>query len=449
MHFSVPVLAFLFLAAAPAAAASGAGCEVGGYRLADGQYVDVGPAHGPGLRWRRLDGTTGALTRETGEVWTSTMGWTGRADGKQVSFDCASGTIRFDGAAGARVDFEVVATRFDVEGAELAGRLVMPQGHEPVPVVVLVHGAEPTSARDFYALQRMLPAAGIGAFVYDKRGTGASSGEYTHDYLTLAVDAIAAAREARRLGGERISRLGYQAGSQGGWVAPLAARIEPVDFIVVGFGLAVSPLRAERELIRLDMERNGHGPDIVAKAMEVADAVDAVVVSNFQAGYDRLAAVRSQYGKEAWFADVQGSITAMLLETPPETMRIEGPKLVPSVPFHYDPTPVLRNLDVPQLWILGEDDVVAPAPETSRRLAALARSGRPITTAIFPDTDHGIYEYETRPDGSRVSTRAPAGYFAMMRDFIRSGRISEDYGANIVSRPEAAGSGPGQSRSGR
>jgi uncharacterized protein len=433
MCFRLLPPAWLLFGAMMSAHAFGA-CGTGSYALAGGGYVDIAPATGAELRWRMTDGTTGALARGPGEVWTSTMGWTGRADGKRVSFDCARDAIDFDGTRGERIDFDVVETRFDVEGASLAGRLVMPKGDERVPVVVLVHGAELTSARDGYALQRMVPSSGIGAFVYDKRGTGGSSGAYTHDYLTLAVDAIAAAHEARRLAGDRVGRIGYQAGSQGGWVAPLAAGIEPVDFIVVGFGLAVAPLRAERELLAMDMTRQGYGREVVEKAMQVADAVDAVVVSNFQSGYDRLAAVRRKYQQEPWFEHIQGSITAMLFETPPEKLRIDGPKLVPSIPFHYDPMPVLRNLDTPQLWILGGDDVVAPAPETSHRLTALAKAGKPITTAIFPDADHGIYEYETAPDGTRISTRASAGYFMMMRDFILEGRIAGDYGGEILSR---------------
>ena len=410
-------------------------CPIGSYILADGSFIDIARTSGRELRWRRKDGTTGALSRGAGQRWMSTMGWTGRPDGTRVSFDCARNEIRFADTLGKRIAFDVVESRFDVEGASLAGRLVMPTGARPVPIVVLIHGAETSSARDLYALQRIFPSAGIGAFVYDKRGTGASSGEYTHDYLTLAVDAIAAVHEAKRLAGNRAGRIGYQAGSQGGWVTPLAARIEPVDFVIVGFGLAVSPLRAERELIALDMARHGHGPDIVRKAMEVADAVDAVVVSNFQAGYDRLAAVRRKYGNESWFGDLQGSITKILLETSAEQMRVKGPKLVPSIPFHYDPLAVLQNLNVAQLWILGENDIVSPAPETSRRLAGLSKAGKPITTAIFPGVDHGIYEYEIRADGSRVSTRAPAGYFALMRDFILRRPIGQGYGAEFISRP--------------
>ena len=68
-----------------------------------------------------------------------------------------------------------------------------------VPVVVLIHGSEHSSARDSYALQRMLPAEGIGVFVYDKRGTGASGGSYTQDYSVLADDAMQAVRAPETL----------------------------------------------------------------------------------------------------------------------------------------------------------------------------------------------------------------------------------------------------------
>jgi hypothetical protein len=63
----------------------------------------------------------------------------------------------------------------------------------------------------------------------------------------------------------------------------------------------------------------------------------------------------------------------------------------------------------------------------------LKTTGRPITTAVYPLADHGIYEYETRPDGERVSTRNPEGYFQMMRDYIVHGRLDGDYGAARIS----------------
>lgn len=425
----------------PPAVDTAGDCRIGSYRLRDGSVVDIGASDGARLRWRRVDGTTGALAEATDGRWSSTLGWTGRSDGKEVSFSACGGRgIVFDGVAGERIAFDVRETTFDGAGVRLAGRLVLPKGGGRVPIVVLVHGSEHFSARDFYSLQRMLPAAGIGAFVYDKRGTGTSGGRYSQDYLTLATDAIAAMHEAKRLAGTRAGRVGYQAGSQGGWVAPLAARIEPVDFVIVGFGLAVSPLDEDREAIAYDMERHGYGAEVRAKALEVADASAAVLLAGFREGYDRIAAVKAKYGKEPWFAHVHGNITFFLLQTPEATLREQGPSLAPGIPLQYDPMPVLRNLDVPQLWILGADDTDAPVGETSRRLAALAGAGRPIRTVVFPRADHGIYEYETQPDGTRVSTRNPDGYFALMRDFILGLPLRPGYGSGrfLGGRPQAA-----------
>jgi uncharacterized protein len=412
-------------------------CRVGLYELRNGSDVDIGNVDGEHLRWRRKDGTSGKLTKAADGTWTSTLGWTDRADGKRVSFsDCGRGEIRFDGIEGHRVDFETTQTRFQGAGVMLSGRLVMPKGQGPVPVVVLVHGSEHDSARDLYALQRLFPSEGIGAFVYDKRGTGASGGNYTQDFLTLATDAIAATHEARRLAGTRAMRVGYQAGSQGGWVAPLAARIEAVDFVIVGFGLAVSPLEEDRSAIVLDMKRHGYDANI-PQALEVADATGAVVLSQFRDGYDKVDAVRKRYGDAPWFKAIHGNISFLMLEKTPAELRELGPTLFPGAPLQYDPMPVLRNLQVPQLWILGEDDIDAPSAETASRLGSLGEAGAPITAAMFPHAEHGIYEYETTPDGVRLSTRQPDGYFQMMCDFIRDGRLAPQYGSSTLSRPSA------------
>jgi uncharacterized protein len=437
MNIAVAIVATaMFVLAAESAPASDdltGDCRIGTYHLQDGADVDIGATEGPHLRWRRADGTTGVLTKESDGSWTSTLGWTQRPDGKRVSFsDCASGEINFDGVKGKRIAFDVTETKFQGAGVTLAGRLLMPKSSSRVPIVVLIHGSEHDSARDFYALQRLFPAEGIGAFVYDKRGTGASTGRYTQDYLLLADDAIAAVHEAKRLAGSREGRIGYQAGSQGGWVAPLAAKIEPVDFVIVGFGLAVSPLDEDREAIALDMTRHGYGADVMAKAMEVADATAAILLSDFRESYDQLEAVRRKYENEPWFKYVHGDITFALLEMSQAQLRERGPELLPHVPMQYDPMPVLRNLDVPQLWILAADDTDAPSAETEHRLRALAAEGKPIATAVFPHTDHGIYEYETKADGTRMSTRNPDGYFAIMLDFIRTGRVGESYGTSMI-----------------
>jgi uncharacterized protein len=433
------VLLFLSLQGAKAQntqANSTGNCYVGTYHLSDGRDVDIAPSD-ENLEWHMKDGTTGELTPTADGSWSSTLGRTGRPDGKRVLFGgCTAGKVYFDGVEGHRILFDVVETRFQGAGVTLAGRLVLPKGKERVPIAVLVHGSDAESALEgsgVFSLQRLFPSAGIGAFVYDKRGTGASGGKFTHDYLLLADDAIAAMREARRLAGARAQRIGYLGTSQGGWVAPLAAKIEAVDFVVVGYGLAVSPLEEDREAIALDITRHGYGPDVLAKAMEVADATSAVLLSDFHEGYDQVEAVRKKYEKEPWFPLLHGDVSFLILQKSPAELKELGPTLFPCAPLQYDPMPVLRNLHIPQLWALGEDDSDAPSAETAARLKTLAASGSPITTAMFRGAEHVIYEYEVAPDGTRLWTRQPEGYFRMMVDFIRDRRLHGSYGADLVS----------------
>jgi len=428
------VLTCLPVAATGATANPSGNCRVGIYHLQDGSDVDIGLGNDAHLRWRRKDGTSGELTETSDGTWTSTLGWTSRDDGKRVAFsDCSKGELTFAGVKGQRIALATTETRFQSGGVNLAGRLVMPKGGGKVPIVVLISGSEDFSARDFFALQRMFPSEGIGTFVYDKRGTGASEGSYTQSYQLLAKDAVAAVQAARQLAGARAAKVGYQGGSQAGWVMPLAATLTPVDFIVVGYGLAVSPLEEDRSAIVLDMTRHGYGPDVIPKAMEVADATEAVIVSNFKEGYDRVDAVRAKYGSEPWFEHVHGNFTFAVLGMPHDELRQKGPVLLPDVDPRYDPMPILRKLNTPQLWILGEDDIDAPSAETARRLAALAADGRPIVTAMFPRAEHGIFEYETAADGTRLSTRNSDGYFYLMRDFIRTGELHGPYGSSVIS----------------
>ncbi|MES2073542.1 MAG: alpha/beta hydrolase [Pseudomonadota bacterium] len=429
----------VMLATAPLAAqAAVPDCHVGAYRLGDGSFVDIGPSVGSKLRWRRFDGTTGALTKGEDGSWNSTRGWTERADGKKVWFsDCAEGEIKFDGAAGKRIPFEVTETSFENAGVKLAARLVMPKGSGKVPVVVLLHGSENTSARDFFSLQRLLPAEGIGVLVFDKRGTGASGGKYTQDFSLLADDAVAAIREARKLAGARAGRVGYQAGSQGGWIAPIAASRTPVDFVIVSFGLAVTVLDEDREAGALDMTRHGFGPDAVAKAQEITDAAAAMAVTGFTKNIAQFDAVRNKYRNEPWYKYLQGNYVNMVLPVPAEQITEKAKELDVGTPWNYDPMPTLRALNTPQLWIQGDEDLAAPYAETRRRLLSLAALGKPVTTALYAGADHGIYEFELAPDGEeRLSTRNSDGYNRMMRDYIFNGKLQGSYGKAQIEQPK-------------
>lgn len=440
-QFVTMLLASLVICVGPAPAGITKDCHIGSYRLADGRAIDIAQSDDDTLRWRMFSGETGQLHPLKNGTWSSTYGWTGRPDGKTVSFsNCGQGRIVFGKEPGKRIAFDVIDTTFQSNGVRLAGRLLLPKGSGKVPVVVLVHGSERDSALDTYALQRMFPAQGIGAFVYDKRGTGVSGGKYTQNFVVLADDAVAAMREAKRLAGPRLGRIGYQGGSEGGWVVPLAANSVPVDFAIVSFGLAVSIVQEDQESVALDMYFHHRSAADTAKALELARAGEHVIETGGTSGYEAFDALRRKYRSEPWYKDVHGDFVFFIM--PLDRKQIIDAathdfSFLADTPFHYDPMPALRASTTPQLWVLGADDLDAPSFETAKRIRSLIAQGKNDTLAVYPGAEHGMTLYDLDAKGERLSTRYAPGYFDMMADFIREGRIGRSYGNALIARPEA------------
>jgi uncharacterized protein len=440
--FSGFALCALFAAASVARASEAPNCYDGSYRLADGRLVDIAPSDDGTLSWVQFDGSTGVLHKTAHGAWKSTYGSTDRADGITASFSsCGAGRIDFGSVSGQRIALDVKEVTFKSHATALAGRLVMPKGQEPVPIVVLIHGAEHSSALsdsslETYFLQRMLPAEGVGAFVYDKRGTGKSGGEYTQDFSLLADDAVAALREARKLAAARLGRIGYQGGSEGGWVAPIAANRTSVDFVIVSFGLAVNVIDEDQEGVELQMREKGYPPQVIAQALEVASAAETLFESDFKSGYAKFDEMKAKYGSAPWYKDVHGDYAFFVLQQRSDAeLRALAPQFNWHTPFRYDPMPTLRADKAPQLWILGGEDYESPSAETSRRIKSLITAGRPFTLAYYPHAEHGMTLFETGADGSRISTRYAPGYLRMIRDFARDGRLHERYGdAEVTTR---------------
>jgi len=409
-------------------------CHVVLYAMPDGTSLDIAFSSEGRLRWRRPDGTSGAFAVAGAQAGMSRLGWTDRPDGHVVKLgDCDS--VSFDGAAGQRVPLIVREVRFQSDGVELAGRLVLPPGSAHVPVVVLLQGSEHDSALNFDSLQRRLPSQGVGAFVYDKRGTGASGGQYTQDFDQLARDAVAALAQARKVGGDRVSRIGFEGPSQGGWVAPIAATYADVDFVIVAFGLAVSVIEEDREAVVKNMADHHHSTVDTAKAMALVDAADALALHPTLETYDRFAAVRDPWRNESWFKDVRGDFTWAILPVKREEVLALAKQMDWHTPFLFDPLETIARVKPPQLWVLAQDDLDAPSAETARRLAQLRLAGHPIATALWPHTEHGIYDYETNADGERTSLRQPEGYLALLADFARATALRPTYGTAALALP--------------
>lgn len=396
---------FAALAAVPAAAQTA--CQPGTYAAPDGDFVVLVPLPSipaPGLRYLFRDGRRGATSDAAAPV---------ACDGDRVAVN---------GAAWKPIVFRETPISFDSVGTKLSGVLIEPPA--PVdakrPLVVMVHGSErnsPIGGVYGYAMA----AQGISVFVYDKRGTGASEGEYTQNFELLAADAARALDQARSMTTGRVNRAGFFGGSQGGWVAPRAATLTKADFVAVGFGLVASPIEEDREQLVSEVRAAGQGEEAVQLVNRLSSATSKLLLSNFVAGYEDLDAVRRDMAGKPWATTIAGEHSGAMLRMSNEELRRVGRARFDNLEliWDYDALAALNKLDAPLLWVLAGEDREAPIETTRGALLGLAKAGKPVDVYLFPDTDHGMFEYRTNADGSRSGTRITDGYLKLLGDWIK------------------------------
>lgn len=382
-------------------AAPGIACETGIYRTNDGRDgIAISRNASGSLRYMFIDGRRGTV-----------------GDGLLT---CTEGAVRTaDGTKWFQVPLGTKDVKFATHGTALSGRLIT-HVDGPKPLVVMVHGSERTSPRtSFYPL--VLAGLGLNVFIYDKRGTGESEGEYTQNFELLADDAAAALNEARSIAAGHFTKAGFFGGSQGGWVAPLAATRAPADFVVVGFGLMVSPLDEDRQQILSEMREKGYGEPDLTQAGEVADAAGRLVASHFSSGFEDVAAIKQRYSGKPWFTQIDGEFTGAIMRTSDADLHRIGPALFDNLEliWDYDAVASLQKVKVPQLWILAEEDREAPSEASLARLSALRDKGSDISIFSFPATDHGMAEFTEAADGTRTYGRITDGYFRLIGDWIK------------------------------
>lgn len=138
--------------------------------------------------------------------------------------------------------FEEQRVEFHNHDVKLAGSLLLPKSEAPVPAVVFVHGAGRHTRESQREVGEFFANKGIAALIYDKRGTGDSSGLYESrkPYVNLVNDALSAITFLKQRREIATSQIGIWGLSQGAYIsAAAAARSEDIKFIItVGASVA-------------------------------------------------------------------------------------------------------------------------------------------------------------------------------------------------------------------
>lgn len=419
---ALPLLAFALTAAGPSIGAEpatvattafvAAPCETGIYRKDQSAFLSITKA-GQGFGYTFSDGLVG------------------NTQNAETLVACGNGTVQVRGQdIWPKVVIAETNTRFTSHGVLLAGRLMeAPGAGKQTPLVIYAHGSEESGwidrARDPY----QMVGRGVSVFVYDKRGTGLSEGEYTQNLPRLADDLVAASLTAKKLAEGRYGRFGLFGLSQGGWIAPLAAAPAKAEFLGIGFGLVVDIAEQDAAQVARELRDRGYGDDVVAHGKTITDITARVVKSAYKDGLDDLARVQGQYGKQAWFAAIKGGYTGVLLSMPVDELRSKGiPRFDKyDIDWSLKPMQVLSTVSAPQLWALALEDRQAPVALTVERLSSLRKQGQDITMYLFPDTDHGMRNYTLAADGTRKYTNITPGFYDLMADWAK-GKLDGAYG---------------------
>jgi alpha-beta hydrolase superfamily lysophospholipase len=405
-------------------------CYSGAYRLGN-DYLLITPSDEGALRYRVPDGRSGRLypddpSKSDGRFHGG-PGWASREPRiAEAVFDaCPGKRIEFrlkDGPSGVaqRIPVTRTPTTFTSIGNTLYGELFAPE--KPQALVVLVFGSGQDSAVAYSYVQHLLSYYGIAAFVYDKRGVGRSTGRFSVDFSELADDALIAMSHARKLLNAPGVPVGLMGESQGGWVAPLAAVRGPSDFVIVSYGLAISPLEEDRFEVMNELRGKRYDDSVVAKGRELTDITARIMLSRFTDGLEDLRKFKAEHAGAKWLQEVEGDFTGPLLRSPDDQFEELRKLLGFDAIFDYDAPAALRRVQVPMLWIVAGKDTEAPSAPTLEFLRALQAAPPQLDIAIFPNADHGILEDD----------RQSAGYHDLLVQWIRTRKLEGRFGTAVL-----------------
>ncbi|GEM45387.1 hypothetical protein DC3_10220 [Deinococcus cellulosilyticus NBRC 106333 = KACC 11606] len=267
--------------------------------------------------------------------------------------------------------------QFSGDQVQLSGTLVLPEIPGTYPAVICVHGSGPEPRAWSLDVAEQFAEHGIAALVYDKRGTGESSGDWTSaSYHTLAKDVLGGVAALRNH--PEVSSVGLRGVSQGGWVAPLAASMsQEVDFLVMVSPAVMSP--AEQELYRVEtqMRRAGESEEDIQEALAIyrifnrAARLDRDLLPIMRL-YDLLAVKKyMSFGEQL----------------PPEPVLLNIFKQWQEV-LDLDILPVLRGLNIPVLALFGDRDTFVPVQKSSENLRSALKASPDLTVLHFENGTH-------------------------------------------------------------
>jgi len=220
---------------------------------------------------------------------------------------------------------------------------------------------------------------GFAVLIYDRRGSGQSSGSlHGVDYETLADDAVAAQHALCKLPRIDPAKIGFWGLSQGGWLAVLAAGRSPD----AAFAISVSaPLVTADEQMQF-----ATGNLLAVRGYSHEDVQEMLETRRAWTGYlrgtnSRAAAVEAltKAQSKPWFDLTYMPKASDLRDDPALRRKMDD-----------DPVAAVLKARVPLLFLYGGSDPWVPVAKSMQRLKALSSLVHNIESGVIDNANHEL-----------------------------------------------------------
>jgi pimeloyl-ACP methyl ester carboxylesterase len=283
------------------------------------------------------------------------------------------------------------------------------------PAIILLHGSGPLTRYSFGPYPHFFASLGLAVLVYDKRGSGASTGirmdasttgsqgRIVDDYYPngLADDALAAFRFLQGRRDIDPRQIGVWGSSEGGMLATyVASRSPDIAFAINSSGFMGRFSETFLYQLGASLRASGVPPDQIDEALTFGKLW--LKVSRTGEDYqgflkERENAVRQ---KRPWVSSRE----------PPslEQMRWDWAHVL-----SFDPLPALAKVRCPVLGMWGQLDTLTDVTQAESNMkAVLSRSGnKDFTLKVFANANHPLMEMPSE-------RRMAPGVFDTLRSWI-------------------------------
>ena len=263
-----------------------------------------------------------------------------------------------------------------------SGTLYLPNRYQPCPAVVAVHPASAGERTDpFYDhLKSELPAHGIAVLVFDRRGSGASAGDFkTADFEDLAGDVIAAVNYLQSRTEIDPAKIGLHGTSQGGWIAPIAAaRKNDIAFLVAVSASGVSPAEQMDYGVEFHLRQAGFDEVTAKKALELRGLVNEYFRGHVSR--EKVAQALSLYEQEPWYKQVYLS--------PSKELSFDVTQSKWYLEMDYEPLSVWQEVRQPTLFLFAEVDEWVPVEQSMTNYEKATAHLSDVSLKQIKETDH-------------------------------------------------------------